>query len=272
MADDADDPLALRWYDTVTAFGIFAAILVFVPPPLIYWAAEHYCIPGRCGELKLTDGLLALFTYWLVVVTAGLIWTAQRQEKYLRRSWKAARAAATAATEQAKAMEREFRSARRPRIRIKHVWLDGNIEPGIPVRVQLVTVNTGSLPAHITKFDVVTFVMPRFRHPPNDPFRGRRGYSVANVLKSGQSLDHESQIVGDVTLHDGVEIQKETSVLYCFAYVDYTDGSENSPIMKTSCCRQLRPDHSADGAAHASFKGSFINGLESAQSEHNYAD
>jgi hypothetical protein len=50
-----------------------------------------------CSEIKLTDVLLSLFTYWLVVVTAGLITSAQIQEIYLRRSWKSARAAAGAA-------------------------------------------------------------------------------------------------------------------------------------------------------------------------------
>jgi hypothetical protein len=79
------------------------------------------------------------------------------------------------------AMLREFKTTHRPRIRIKHVWLDQPLEAGRPVMVQLVTVNTGSLPARIIRFNVVTHVVPRERHPPNDPFRGRHGHAVTNV-------------------------------------------------------------------------------------------
>jgi hypothetical protein len=66
------------------------------------------------------------------------------------------------------AMLREFRTTHRPKIRIKHVWLHRPLEAGEPVMVQLVTMNTGSLPATIIGFDVVTHVLPSAMHPPNE--------------------------------------------------------------------------------------------------------
>jgi hypothetical protein len=102
------------------------------------------------------------------------------------------------------------------------------------------------------------------------PFAGREGHAINNVLPSGVSLDHAPQDAGHVTLSEMQHIQLNRATLLCFAYVDYTDGSPDGAVMKTSCCRQLEADWT--GQAHATFRGAFVSGDRSDKSEHNYTD
>lgn len=159
----------------------------------------------------------------------------------------------------------EFISTHRPRIRIKHVWLSEDIQAGESIKVNLVSVNTGDTEARITRFDVVTHAIPKFRHPPNNPFNGRAGNSTETKLPSGITLDHLPREAGYVNLAEIRDIRNDSIWLYCFAYVEYLDAF--GLPRKTSCCRVLRP---SPREALSVIDGIFIR--PERESEYEYAD
>lgn len=159
----------------------------------------------------------------------------------------------------------EFISTHRPRMRIKHVWLSEDIQAGEPIKINLVSVNTGDTEARITRFDVVTHAIPKFRHPPNNPFNGRNGFPIDRMLPSGVTLDHLPREAGYVNLAEIGDIRNGSMWLYCFAYVEYLDASDLP--RKTSCCRVLRP---SPREALSVIDGIFIKPEK--ESEYEYAD
>lgn len=188
-----------------------------------------------------------------------------RQEKWLRKGWKAARVAANAAVAQAKSSERAFLSTNRPRMRVKHIWLQRDLEAGKPIMIEVVTVNAGTTEATVIEFDVVTHVAPKAKHPPNEPFKGRIPHSRSYILPSGKTLDWAARPAGEITLSEIRDIRNGLAYLFCFAYVDYIDTAVPPTPRKTSCCRVFDPSL---GAA-SSFGGTF---KQAEESEYEYED
>ena len=101
-------------------------------------------------DLRITDALIATFTYWLAVITAGLIYTGVRQETYMRRSWKSARVSAGAAVKQTQIAQdtarRELRAYLGVRSAKISILSDNHLQAIVEIH------NTGSTPAHdVTK-------------------------------------------------------------------------------------------------------------------------
>ncbi len=184
----------------------------------------------------------------------------------MRKATLASERAASASQMAAETARQEYISSHRPRMRIKHVWLSEPLEEGKPVMVNVVSVNAGDSGAQIIEFGVVTCIVPKHQHPPNDPFKDVTGLYPMITLPSGKSLDHTPQEAGFLTLSEVASIRIGTASLYCFAYVDYIDSSRPPIPRKTSCCRILAP---SGGGAMSIFGGVFRRVDES---EHEYAD
>ncbi len=156
-------------------------------------------------------------------------------------------------------------------MRIKHVWLHEAIESGKPISVRLVTVNHGDTEARVIESDVVVHAVPKNGKPPNEPFAGRIPNHPMMVLPSGKTLDHSPRHAGAITFSEIDDIFDDMMHLYCFAYVDYIDGSEPPIPRKTSCCRIFDPVRS-EGASRSVLRGAFIQTAWTEMTEYNYAD
>lgn len=230
--------------------------------------------PAKCSTPchivnKTLEDPVGLFTAFLVYVVYIQVLMMFRQETWLRRSFKAASTSASAAIGSVNAARQEYISSHRPRMRIKHLWLDKPFQGGDEIMVRLVTVNHGDTAARIIEADVVVHVVPRGGKPPNEPFLGRIPRTPMMILQSGKTLDHSPQNAGIITLSEQGDIYQGSSQLYCFAYVDYIDGSEPPIPRKTSCCRVL---DSVRGGALSFTQGAFIKTVDSEMTEYNYAD
>ena len=161
----------------------------------------------------------------------------------------------------------EFTSTHRPKIRIKHVWLTEPLEANKPVMIQIASVNTGSVDAHVYGYGIATHVVLKHRYPPNDPFIGGRVIAISSTVKSGITITNEPLEAGTVSPVDIADIRGGRSELYCFAYVEYLEPSGQPSPRKTSCCRVLRPDVTD---VLTIVGGAFV--VPQAPSEHEYAD
>src|SRR6266480_4093388 len=126
----------------------------------------------------------------------------------MQRATLASQNIAVASQDAANIARQEYVSTHRPRIRIKHVWLDEEIESGKPIMIRLVGVNTGDTSARLTQFGIVTHAVPVSRHPPNDPFSGSLPLHLAADLVSGQTVATEAFAGGTLTLSEIEDIQK----------------------------------------------------------------
>ena len=205
---------------------------------------EYWTILGH--KLKITDSVLALFTLILVIIG----WWQGKQLK-----------ATVDVTRD------EYIASHRPRMRIKHVWLERMLSSDEPVKINVITVNNGDSVAKVLRFDCVVHFVPAGRYAPNKPFEGRSPRTPMVDLESGLSLDHGSVDAGMLSLTQIDTIRRGDAKLYCFAYVDYLDQSKTPFLRKTSCCRIFRPDI---GGGLSTFGGAFAK-LEE-ESEHEYAD
>ena len=198
------------------------------PEPTHSWWHTFGC------ELRLTDFLIALFTYWLVVVTAGLIYTGYRQEAWSRKSWKAARYANGVA-------RNAFLSVNRPEIRLKHLWFGDEGESDNPTHLEMAIVNVGNTTAMIREFNVTNAVVPvNYRLPsfpkwPDDP---KTIETALSALNSGMTLHIKNAMKSRImTDAEYVSVYNSRDVLFCYGYIEYADLLGG--IRKTAFCRVL---------------------------------
>jgi hypothetical protein len=196
------------------------------------WRRKFWC------DVKVTDVGLAVFTLLLVIATAGLIWAAARQERWARRAWKTARYANGLAKE-------AFISTNRPRIRLKHLWVQGDLfDERIPLKFSLVIVNAGLTPAFDMQGEIaVVILQPNERLPARPQFPGLKVFTTTvRELPSGITVEF-ANLIDDrhstLTTDEWVQLRNSSALLYCYGYVDYRDGSKR--LRRTTFCRVLRP-------------------------------
>jgi len=225
---------------------------------------------------------LALYTRWLALFTGALAIASTWQGVFLIRADRTARTAADAALRTAKtasaqaahlgnsveeakraatAMENvagamngtlkettriadeEFVASHAPKIRVKHVWLSGEIWEGEQIKIQIMVTNVGKTIALVDALKLITFMHESDRELPIPPelpdlleFFPKPS---PHVLHSGVTLDfHPQPADRKLTDADNVALRERTKRLYCVGHVDYRDSAGR--IRKTAFCRVLQ--------------------------------
>ncbi len=166
------------------------------------------------------NGLLVYVTYKLVMTTSRL-WTASTEQGRL-------------AQEAINLARNEFNSTHRPKIRIKHLWLETDIWQEEPIVVTLECINTGPVDAFLNEVGIAINVVKNIQRPneigPRLTGHGERMHSGVNSQFLGIKL-------GDLTPEDSRAIVQGVAKLYCLGYISYRDAAERIRI--TGFCRVL---------------------------------
>jgi hypothetical protein len=181
---------------------------------------------------------VAYFTVWLVgfsgILAASTIGL-----------WIVTWASAKAARGTVDAMRDDFISTHRPKIRIKHIWLNALPKAGEAITVTIIIVNTGSIAAEIREGSFAAMVLPVEEDLPAEPPLANKRFGVTTpILPSG--ITYRFDVIGDQPLWklsqaDVTGIETETHRLFCFGSFDYRDTSPGEPrIQKTSYCRTMK--------------------------------
>lgn len=191
-------------------------------------------------DIKVTDFFVALFTGLLFYVGLGQL--------------RALRKTVDAAVLQAKAAEGEFLSTHRPRIRVKHLWLQNDIWQKEKVQLRLVIVNHGDTDATIAGINVATWIVHEEQDlPATPPFQPHTILqSARRVLPSGMTYEFVDVSDGRVlTDADNGALRDGKSRLFCFGYIDYLDM--RGRIRKTAFCKVLKLVHPRTYQVNARF-------------------
>jgi hypothetical protein len=173
---------------------------------------------------------------------------ARRQFPHFRQNVEAATASAKAAQESADAAKDAFLSTHRPQIRVRHVWILGNLWGDAQVFIRAQIVNVGVTTAKIIEYSAKTLVLPARKPLPPIPQYGYRVMvRAAPFLKSGHSTDLPADAdlpalqehIRTISHEDNSDIRNGIKQLYCFGYVKYEDAA-GRPIT-TAFCRVLEP-------------------------------
>lgn len=137
--------------------------------------------------------------------------------------------------------EKQFGAVNRPKIRIKHVWLKGEIKPDERIYIQIVLVNSGVTDAILNTgtFKSVTLspgqrIPPHFLHDQGSQPFGRA------VIPPGVTFYNKE----DYAIHGGVNaaelahMSTGTRVLYVVGSIEYLDSDMR--FRNTSFCRVLK--------------------------------
>jgi hypothetical protein len=134
----------------------------------------------------------------------------------------------------------EFNATHRPKIRVKHLWLAGDIWGGETIVVNLAFVNNGTAEAIINEMGIKFVVVRKGQAIPFDPhIPAVRGVVIAGGrMSSGIGWRIEGIEDGTVlTDAQNTAIQNGKAILYCIGYMSYLDASERMRI--TGFCRVL---------------------------------
>jgi hypothetical protein len=121
---------------------------------------------------------IADYTFWLSAFTLTLFCAAVGQIvlfwvqlRYMQQGLKDAQITAIAARDAAAAQTSEFLATHHPKVRIKHVFFTGDIQPATPLVAAVECVNNGTTEAVITEFGIKFLVVEkdRFLPFPNPP-------------------------------------------------------------------------------------------------------
>jgi hypothetical protein len=171
-----------------------------------------------------------LFLWQLILIRKGLTDTKEAAD--------AARETAKAANESAILAREEFLSTHRPKIRVKHFWLAGDIWQDEPLIVNLTCVNTGTVDALLHEIGIKYFIVRSDRVIPTEPDIPAIHRFFGQRLSSGLNYNIPNMTVGQkFTPDQNSVIQNKTSNLYCVGYISYLDSSTRMRI--TGFCRKL---------------------------------
>ena len=185
-------------------------------------------------------GQLAVFTKWLVIVTAILAAIAIWQGLQLKSTvW---------------AMRDDYVSTHRPKIRIKHVYITSEVWGNKPIEIKLVIVNIGITPALILKMNLETTILPEGnRLPPRETYSERDKTISLDKLDSGMTVALPNITRRDLSMEDHPRLLNRSWRLYCYGFVEYTDTEGR--IRKTAFCRIWEPP---SGVGSAGAPGRFV--------------
>jgi hypothetical protein len=176
------------------------------PQPEGFWPFVFFQFDEISAPLvAIFNGLLVFVTYRLVSTTSQLWRTAAEQGRVAQDSINLAR--------------NEFNSTHRPKIRIKHLWLETDIWQDEPIIVTLVCVNTGpAVDAFLNEVGIVIHV--------GQDVRGR--VEIGPLLAgheeriySGFNFQFPGINMGKLTPEDSRAIVQGVAKLYCLGYISY---------------------------------------------------
>ena len=200
-------------------------------------------------------GVLAFATIGLGIATVGLYFTGEKQLKAVMR---AGLRQSRDTKESIRLARDEFLSTHRPKIRIKHCVVTGDIWQNEPIIIALTCVNHGTSDAFLQQIGVKYFVVRNDRQLPIEPeipavfgagkerLRGGLNYTFGGI-NSGRVL----------TPRENDAIQKAEARLFCVGYVSYFDGADRMRI--TGFCRVLTFPKSASIAHRDNCRFSVFN-------------
>ena len=158
---------------------------------------------------------LAIFTFFLTAITGVLA-------RFTYKLWE------------------DAQSVHRPRIRIKHVWLSGDIWEAENVAVNIAIVNCGDAKAVIREFNAAIRFQDAGSDLPPVPFYASPPMCpVDPVLVPGITLAFPAipQRLKSLAHVDAGEVRTGRKTLYCHGFVEYSD---KSGIRTTAFVRTLR--------------------------------
>jgi hypothetical protein len=164
----------------------------------------------------------------------------------------------------------EFNATHRPRIRIKHLWLDGDIFTVDKITVSLIVVNHGDMSARYIRGEVTAAVVQNGHLLPAKPFFAGVMVFTTTVeeLPSGITLEFAKLIAHDkLSTADWISLRNGKSSLYCYGYVDYLDAANR--LRRTTFCRVLRP---TDPNARLSSENARFAKLDPEDKDYEYQD
>jgi len=176
-----------------------------------------------------------------------------------------------------RAMNEEFISTHRPRIRVRHVWAEGELWGGEKIAVRAQVVNVGITPAKITEYSARLLILQKSKHLPAVP---QYGYSVVVLtdpsLQSGSSADlppdNDIAILKEHTMpisdDDNSAIRDGKSLVYALGFVRYEDQAARPRT--TTFCRVLEPPDSSLAGAYSEI-GRFVR-LDPPNPDYEYED
>jgi hypothetical protein len=137
----------------------------------------------------------------------------------------------------------EFNATHRPKIRVKHVWLESDIWQDEPVTVKLTCVNTGIGVAILQEVGIKFHVIRNDRNLPQ-PKIDATYRAGKEPLLPGRNYEFPPYSETILTPELNVCVHNRTHKLLCVGYVSYLDASERLRI--TGFCRVLEfPENSA---------------------------
>jgi len=179
------------------------------------------------------------------IVIACFTWSLARSTTKLweeaKRASEIAKASADAAKDSAEWAERAFLSTNRPRIRVKHLWLNySEGGPSHPTGFHLVFANTGTTPANLVELKIQVLILPKDSKLPADPHCLGQPKPLSDRLASGMTAHIPDDVLQLVPFSDDNErnlVYGRTHVLYCFGDILYRDDVDG--YRKTAFCRKL---------------------------------
>ena len=179
-----------------------------------------------------TQDVIGFYTFVLSISTFLLFVVSTIQIRFLIR-------ADRNTGEQIKLAREEFTSTYRPKLRIKHFWLDRDIWQDEAIVVNLVCVNCGATDAIFQEIGIKYYIVNAARDIPIEPNIPALPITVGGTrIQSGLNYKFLELKEGTVITPDqNIAIQRETAKLYCVGYVSYVDQAERMRI--TGFCRVL---------------------------------
>jgi hypothetical protein len=158
-----------------------------------------------------------------------------------KKLWEETRNMASFANEQIGLARAEFDATHRPRIRIKHVWLQSQILGDMPLVFRLIIVNVGDAPAKITDVRYGCALIPTDNALPQEPdFRITLPYTLNKNIGLGDTWEFSALNLDRVITHaDSSSLREGLLKLHIFGHVQYTDGTTSGGLKNTAFCRVL---------------------------------
>jgi hypothetical protein len=208
------------------------------------------------------DERIANYTWWLAVLTGGLVVVAACQGFFLIRADRTARISANAATSAVEAASADFIASHPPKLRVRNIVInppqttDGRrlsmFAKGQVIRGQLFIVNVGGSRADILDGHCMVF-WSKNGLPMRRPYEGQEDnlQAMSRTLLSGQSTPvvfQSGAMVGDEGPTFGQKVIAGHD-LYVMGWVTYAD--RNNDVRRTTFCREyfalIGPDEKIAG-------------------------
>lgn len=244
----------------VTAVLFICLTFGFIPRELFVCPPANDLHPEACSTQNLILAI-GLWTWWrlvddngvitafatvgIVAYTAVLAFVSNRQAELALKGINLARD--------------EFIATHRPKIRIKHVWLMSDIWHGVPVKFDLVIVNTGMTPAVIHEYKFAIFVLrsgvtlpAHILSPGFLETISMVSIKKPNVPPIQSGITHSAKgLTNDFSL-DSIQhrnLREGRVKLYIVGSVEYADP-ERVGVRTTGFCRFLDIPNNAAAASH----------------------